>query len=369
MSFDDTRTALAICLAIDVPVILWGPPGQGKSRVIEQLAVDRGLHLETVLASVREPSDFAGLPVVDHGTGSVVLAPPRWASRLVEYGGGVLFFDEVSTAPPSVQAALLRVALDKVVGDLALPTGTRIVAAANPAGLAADGWDLSTPLANRFCHLSWTLPASDVRQGFCFGWEPVTAPSVDRRALTGRLPEARAIIGSFVGARPELATRLPDVSDPDGVLGFPTPRSWETAALFHAAVGHTGAGIGVWARLVGGVVGPGAAAELLAFVEDLDLPDPESLLADPARLQVPEGRSDKVHAVASAVCGATTSAPTTERWTACGRVLAAIARAGYADIALVSGRPWLAARPEGAVPDRATMDAMTPILAQLGRLG
>ena len=69
---------------------------------------------KTVLGSLREPSDFAGLPVVrEHG---VTLEAPAWAKELVAGGGGYLFLDELTTSPPAVQAAMLAVALDLTVG-------------------------------------------------------------------------------------------------------------------------------------------------------------------------------------------------------------------------------------------------------------
>ena len=101
---DDTVTALSLCLAAGEPVVLWGPPGCGKTAVVEALSGVNGWACETVIASVREPSDFAGLPVVG-GDGSVRLAPPAWAERIIGADGGVVFFDEITTAPPSVQAA------------------------------------------------------------------------------------------------------------------------------------------------------------------------------------------------------------------------------------------------------------------------
>ncbi|MDA8061421.1 MAG: ATP-binding protein, partial [Actinomycetota bacterium] len=116
---DESRAALAACVEAGVPVILWGPPGVGKSSAVRAVAAELGMHLETVIASIREPSDFAGLPM--RVGGSVELAPPRWARNIVDHGGGIVFYDEISTAPPAVQAALLRPILEGVVGDLALP--------------------------------------------------------------------------------------------------------------------------------------------------------------------------------------------------------------------------------------------------------
>ena len=135
--------ALAVAVAARVPVLLWGAPGTGKTSVIRAMADAAGLPCETVIASIREPSDFAGLPVVAGGAAEphVTFAPPAWAVSLARAGTGLAFFDEISTAPPAVQAALLRVVLERTVGDLALPDAVSVVAAANPPEQAADGGD------------------------------------------------------------------------------------------------------------------------------------------------------------------------------------------------------------------------------------
>src|ERR1039457_7360665 len=114
-----TVGALGVAVAARVPGLRGGAPGTGKTSVIRAMASGLGWPCETVIASIREPSDFAGLPVVV-GEG-VRFAPPTWARRLAEAGRGLLFLDELSTAPPAVQAALLRVVLERVVGDLTLP--------------------------------------------------------------------------------------------------------------------------------------------------------------------------------------------------------------------------------------------------------
>ena len=108
--YEANYRSLAICIAARVPVILWGPPGQGKTSVIRAIADQQGRHLEVLLASIREPQDFAGLPSIHDGKAKLV--PPDWALRLTQEQNGILFTDEVNTAPPSVQAALLRVSLD-----------------------------------------------------------------------------------------------------------------------------------------------------------------------------------------------------------------------------------------------------------------
>src|SRR3954447_12001960 len=228
--------ALAIAVAARVPVVLWGAPGTGKTSVVRSLAGVAGWPCETVIASIREPADFAGLPVVT-GTGddvAVTFAPPAWARRLSSVERGLLFFDEISTAPPAVQAALLRVVLERTVGDLTLPSGVAIVAAANPPEQAADGWDLSPPLANRFCHLDWPADARVLADGLAGGWSTPAPPALPP-GWTDRLAVHRSWVAGFVTVRPMLALAVPDDAAAGG-RAWPSPRTWDmTARLLTAA--------------------------------------------------------------------------------------------------------------------------------------
>lgn len=139
---------LSIGLRTRTPGLLIGPPGVGKSASVSSWAAKRNLRAWVVIASLREPTDFAGLPVVSnhklstsHGEFPLVhFAPPRFAAEAAEEGG-VIFLDEITTAPPAVQAALLRAVLDLAFGDLQLdPCKVSVIAAANPPELAAGGF-------------------------------------------------------------------------------------------------------------------------------------------------------------------------------------------------------------------------------------
>src|SRR5262249_33119045 len=150
---------------------------------VREISATAGLACETVIASIREPSDFAGLPIVSADGGTVRFAPPDWARRLADAGRGVLFLDEISTAPPAVQAGLLRGGLARPVGDLSRPADVTVVAAANPPEQAADGWDISPPLANRFCHLDWSLDAGEWAAGILAGFSQPAVPELRAREL------------------------------------------------------------------------------------------------------------------------------------------------------------------------------------------
>src|SRR5215475_1134517 len=280
--------ALGVAVASRVPVLLWGAPGTGKTSAIRAMASAMDLPCETVIASIREPSDFAGLPVV---TGNAVrFAPPLWATRLAEAGTGILFLDELSTAPPAVQAALLRVVLERTVGDLTLPDDVAVVAAANPPEQAADGWDLSAPLANRLCHLPWEIDPRAVADGLAGGFPTPVVPSLPG-GWESEQKVALALVGAFLHARPALACAPPSDAASAG-RGWPSPRTWEMAARLWAASGAAQVSGEARAALVVGSVGDGAGAEFLAWLQDMDLPDPEAVLADPGSFRLPK-RADR----------------------------------------------------------------------------
>lgn len=353
--------ALGVAIAARVPVLLWGPPGTGKTSAVRAMAEAAGWPCETVIASIREPADFAGLPVVSDG--HVEFAPPRWATRLAAEGTGVAFFDELSTAPPAVQAALLRVVLERTVGDLALPSDVAVVAAANPPEQAADGWDLSAPLANRFCHLDWPLDARTVSDGFTSGW-PTPAPPRLREGWTARVSVTRSWVAAFLTVRPELVLRVPDDVTSAG-RAWPSPRSWDMAARLLAATEAAEITEDVLSALIRGCVGAGPGVEFLTWLVESDLPDPESVLADPDSFRLPE-RGDRAYAVLASVAAAVASEPTVPRWTAAWRAFGTAAGT-LPDVAAAAARTLARARPAGApLPEQ--IDAFAPLLRDAGLL-
>ena len=360
------RLALAVAIGARVPVLLWGGAGLGKSSAVREMAEAAGLPCETVIASIREPSDFAGLPLIAPESRTVHLAPPAWAQRLADAGRGVLFLDEISTAPPAVQAALLRVVLERTVGDLGLPEQVTVVAAANPPEQAADGWDLSPPLANRFCHLDWDLGAREWAEGVLAGFVPAEVPVPNDEDLVAPLMAARASVGAFVSARGHLLHAHPG-NEASAGRAWPSPRSWEMAARLIASTEVCGTPDEVRALLVSGSVGPAAAAEYLAWREDLDLPDPEAVLHDPSRFRLPD-RGDRAYAALAAITAAVLSNNTAERWQAAWAALAAGTKSGHADIAIAAVRSLIAHRPDGAVPPPEVLTQMTPVLKTAGLL-
>ena len=324
--------ALALQTPGSLPPLVWGPPGVGKSAQFRQLSAGLDLPLEVVIGSIREPADFSGLPIPNNGEG-VRLEPPSWAVRLAKAGRGLLFLDEASCAAPAVQAAMLRVVLEKVVGDLQLPDGVLIAAAANPPDEAAGGWDLAAPLANRFVHLQWGSPTVAEWSDWLLtnGDGTVSAiPRVDPAAWAAEWPNARALVAAFLRRKPECLAEPVQARAGRFPLAYATPRTWECATRLLVTVRATGADEALM-PLFAGALGEGVALTLATWLRENDLPDPEALLARPESWKPNANKTDVIFAVCLAVTEAAvakdrggkayTKTQRKERWCNCWRVL------------------------------------------------
>lgn len=363
-SYEAVLSAIGVCIATRIPFLLWGEPGAGKTAVIES-AAGSGWNVETLICSHYEPSDFAGLPIVtgDH----VTLAPPGWARRVAAYEGpSIVFFDEWTTASPAVQAAALRPLTHGEVGALRLPESVSFGAAANPADIAASGWELAAPTANRFVHLQWSLPLDVYAESIVTGAWPELDVPVLGASYDAELAVARGLVAGFLRARGSLLSSVPSDAASRG-RAFPTPRTWDYAARLIAACRVREAHSDVVRLLVHGVIGDPTGHEFLAWVKALDLPDPEKALADPTSVDFTGMRPDRVHVTLQSVLAAVSSANTAERWTAAMEVCVRAAEEVGIDPAVPVVRALLRGgmRPPGA----ALPDGMGVFVAPLALAG
>lgn len=82
---------------------IWGAPGIGKSSIVRQIAERRRVPLIDIRASLLDPTDLRGIPMIQDGT--AVWCPPSFLPKKSDKPG-ILFLDEINAAPPLVQAAL-----------------------------------------------------------------------------------------------------------------------------------------------------------------------------------------------------------------------------------------------------------------------
>lgn len=336
----DTLTAMQILLAAGIPVLLWGDPGTGKTHTIEAFARRAGWSMVSVIASIHDPTDFAGLPVRTEA--GVVFEPPAWARRTAESDGmSLVFFDEVNTATPATQNALMRVVLEGRVGDLQLGDGVRFAAAANPPSQNSAAWDLSAPLANRFAHLEWPVGLEDWKVGYLGGWPDHEPMDIDPSTVDPYSRElVRLLQASFLTTRPALVCEVPQSGG--SPRGWPSPRSWERLADCLAIADTAETSDEVRLLVASALVGDGAAVEYLAYLRNLDLPDPQELLEHPAKFGELR-RTDQQLAALDAVVAAAVADP--KRWRDAFRVCIVAAGCGAPDVAASAAMRLAEAKP------------------------
>ena len=246
------------------PVMLWGPPGVGKSSVVREVAHSKSVGFIDIRLSQREPVDLRGLPVPDQSRKVVDWWLPGEFPRNPS-SRGIILFDELTAADRSLQVAAYELILDRRLGDLyQLPDGWLVVAAGNRASDRAVAQTLSSALANRFCHLSL---------------EPDVDTWVKWATQQGLHPD----VVSFLRFRPasffDMESNLEQ--------GWPSPRSWTRVAqsLTHAE----SLSPDVLSLLVNGLVGPIAGNEFLAFRDwSSKLPDLKAMLDGEVPIAIPE---------------------------------------------------------------------------------
>ncbi|MDH5360882.1 MAG: MoxR family ATPase [Gammaproteobacteria bacterium] len=258
------------------PVMLWGPPGVGKSQMIAQVAAGHGVTVVDIRLSQMEPSDLRGIPFrVDE---LVEWAVPSMLPNVERHGQfGILFLDEITSAPPSVSAAAYQLILDRRLGNYEVPEGWAIFAAGNRQGDRGVTYTMPAPLANRFSHYE-----VDVNLDDWVAW--AYAHQINEKII------------AFLRFRPDLLFDFDPAHNP---VAFPSPRSWEFA---HNALEKFGDKPQLLLGTLQACVGPAAGIELKAFIDNLDnMPDLDAIVSG-AEVGAPK-EIDLQYAVAAALVG------------------------------------------------------------------
>jgi len=224
-------------------VMLWGSPGIGKSQAVRQIAkrieteTGKTVHVTDVRLLLFNPIDLRGIPTANSDkTLAIWLKPQIFQMDDSEQAVNILFLDEISSAPQSVQAAAYQIALDRVVGEHRLPDNCIVIAAGNRTTDRSVAHKMPEALANRFLHI-------EVAGSFDAWKQWAVQTGIHEKVL------------AYLTFRQD---SLMDFEAGEDQLAFPTPRSWEMVSNILTGIQND---VELMYPLIAGVIGTGAAME------------------------------------------------------------------------------------------------------------
>ncbi|MHB8125323.1 MAG: AAA family ATPase [Desulfitobacteriaceae bacterium] len=189
---------LLLNIAVVRPVFIWGPPGIGKSTLVQQFAESLGMPCVSLLGSQLAPEDIIGVPQIRNGLSQ--FCPPKMIARKEPY---CLFLDELNACTQEVQKAFYSLIHEQRIGEYELPKGSIVIGAGNRAQDSAIVKPMSSALINRMMHVQLKVSHYD-----WLAWA----------SANGIHP----YVIEYINLRPDhLWTQPPKHEEP-----FSTPRSW-----------------------------------------------------------------------------------------------------------------------------------------------
>lgn len=230
-------------------VMLWGAPGVGKSQAIRQAAkeIESNTGKKTMVTDVRlllfNPIDLRGIPTSNADkTLAIWLKPQIFQMDESEDVINILFLDEISAAPQSVQAAAYQITLDRVVGEHKLPENCIVIAAGNRTTDKSVAFKMPKALANRLLHIEV--------EGSFEAW---------KKWAIGKGINAKVL--GFLSFRQNYLMNF-DSSSED--LAFATPRSWEMVSNI---LNNVSDDIDKMYMMISGLIGSGVAIEFRTWAK------------------------------------------------------------------------------------------------------
>jgi hypothetical protein len=222
------------------PVFIWGPPGIGKSSIVQDFAAGVGLPCVSLLGSQLAPEDLIGVPQIVDGVSR--FCPPSLIARPEAY---CLFLDELNACTHEVQKAFYSLIQDRRIGEFELPEGSIIIGAGNRQQDSAIVRPMSSALVNRMVHVHLKVSHRD--------W-------LDWAYQNGIHP----LVIEYIQLRPDhLWSQPPKHEEP-----FSTPRSWHMLSDALHAFGEP-VPDGYLATVAYGCLTPAHAGQFKAFARQV----------------------------------------------------------------------------------------------------
>lgn len=233
-------------------IMLWGPPGIGKSDLVKQIGAELGWRVIDWRLATRNPVDLRGIPVPDKSTMRAVWYPPAELPYEDRDGKhGILFLDEVANAPREVQTAALQLVLDRKLDEYQVPDGWVVVAAGNRVVDRAGSYQMASSLCNRFLH----LPICCKMPELAMGKDSSIDVDVDDWKKWAFQNNIREEVISFISYQPI------KLWEPSGQVAYASPRTWEFVSRVIDIIGFNDN----ISEAIAGCIGEGATATFMAF--------------------------------------------------------------------------------------------------------
>ena len=315
-----------------IPVCIWGKPGGAKSTMIRGgLQRLLGMHVETVTLSTREPQEVSGSQIPNRlEDGEIVLEGTKtgWVRRVIDkVKQGIpcaIFFDELTTCLPMVQAPALRIVNEGKTDAWVLPPEVRFFCAANPPDCSAGGQDLTAPMANRMGHfdaveitgkafsdwlqtnggrkhhLNYENTADEQFDGLS-NYKTLEKKIEKRWDL--EFSKACALVGSFMEKNPSALLRMPEVDSTYVGRAWPSARTWEAAARLLATARCLDMDDKTVVSVISSIVGTEVTSEFISYSKHLNLPDLVEILEGTSNYRSSPQQSDISNVVLQSLGG------------------------------------------------------------------
>ena len=252
------RKSLLKAFRVQRPLFLWGPPGIGKSELVENITAELGGLMIDLRLGQMEPTDIRGIPFYNKDIGKMDWAPPVELpdeEMAKDYPIVVLFLDELNSAAPSVQSAAYQLILNRRIGKYRLPKNVVIVAAGNRESDKGVTYRMPTPLANRFLH-------QEMKVDFA-SWQEWAVTHKVHKDVVGYLSFAKQDLYDFDAKSSSRA--------------FATPRTW---SFVSELLEEDDSDDNTLTNLIAGTVGEGLAVKFMAHRKIAGrMPQPEDILS------------------------------------------------------------------------------------------
>jgi len=250
----DVKAEVLACIGASRPVMIWGPPGIGKSEIISEIGKDLKRNVIDLRLLLLEPTDLRGIPYFNSKENKMDWAPPVDLPDDPK-ATDILFLDEINAAPQSVQAAAYQLVLNRRIGTYKLPDGVSIVAAGNRESDRGVTYRMPSPLANRMLHIEMAVNFED--------WQDWATKNEIHPDVVGYLTFAKNDLYDF---DPRSSSRA-----------FATPRSWTFVSNMLETETLQGSQL---TDIITGSVGEGLAVKFVAHRDVAGkLPNPSDILS------------------------------------------------------------------------------------------